>query len=126
MVLLTVDTLLFFNFVSFISSATYLNYILSSYPYGGGSLCTYCSATLALYFSSNCLKLEQRHWQYSFFGSELQSWLSRYLPGGVLVRNHSCKIDFSSLHTHHDIAPQFCTVYSCILFQIKWKKKVYL
>lgn len=24
--------------------------------------------------------------------------------------------------TLHDVAPQFCTLYSCILFQIKWKK----
>lgn len=40
-----------FNFVSCISSATYLKYLtLSSYLYGGGRLCTYCSATLALYF----------------------------------------------------------------------------
>ncbi|CAK6434632.1 unnamed protein product [Pipistrellus nathusii] len=77
MVLLTVDTIVFLNFVFYISSATYLKYvILSSYLYGGGRLCTYCSATLALYFlSSNCLKLEQTHWQYSCFCSELQSWL---------------------------------------------------
>lgn len=99
-VLLTVDNIVFLNSVFCISSATYRKYlILSSYLYGGGRLCTYCSATLALYFSSNCQKLEQIHWQYSCFCSELQSWLFMLLNHMVfLVRNHSCKIDFSSSH----------------------------
>lgn len=114
MVLLTVDTIVFFNFVFYISSTTYLKYlILSSYLYGGGRPCT-------LLFS-NCLKLEQIHWQYSCFALSYNHGFSCYLPGVFLVKNHSCKIDFSSLH--FIIAPKFCTLYSCILFQIKWKEK---
>lgn len=99
-VLLTVDNVVFLNSVFCISSATCPKYlILSSYLYGGGRLCTYCSATLALYFPSNCQKLEQIHWQYSCFCSELQSWLFMLLNHMVfLVRNHGCKIDFSSSH----------------------------
>lgn len=40
--------------------STYLKYLILSYFYGGGRLCT-CSTILALYLSSNSLKLEQIH-----------------------------------------------------------------
>lgn len=64
----------------------------------GADFALNCSATLALYFSSNCLKLEQIHWQYSCFALSYNHGFSCYSLSGVSGRNHSCKIDFSSLH----------------------------
>ena len=126
MVLLTVDTIVFLTLCPVSPQPHILISYLSSYLYGGGRLCTYAVQHVHFTFlqlstvRANTLAIQL-----------LMLWatiMAFHVTHQVvfLVRNHSCKTEFQFITLLHDVAPKFCTLYSCILFQIKWKKIVYL
>lgn len=90
MVLLSVETMLP------VSSATSPPSLLSSSLWWG-RLCTYCSATLALYPSGFYSRASPSA---ALLLSLCATIMASHVTYQVvfLVRNHSCKVDFSSLH----------------------------
>lgn len=118
MVLLSVDTIVFYHVPRPLSHISYIYVVIVSLWWGQTLHLLQCNTCTLLPPAS---KIEQVLWQYSCFCSELQSWLLMLLTKWYFWLAITA-VKLISVH-YTFIAPQFCTLYSCILFQIKGKKR---